>query len=249
MAAPEKAEAKRLIPRGRAAIEFPPLRTADEPRGGRAEARFPPLRTAGAPAASLPPLRFADEAPAGFELGEVPVLPPEKEADGARAGAAAGEARAEPKAPPPTRQSIEAQIDAIDRQRSGSGLGEESQATHRSVQAATASVRADLARIDPAALGETPEKATQVRGALYERLARATTYYTQGGNANVLYSNYIGSKGRLQEEPAYARTCNVTVLGMMLEALGKGAESYLPAQTPTGRAALTAIATYYTKSA
>ena len=77
-----------------------------------------------------------------------------------------------------------------------------------------------------------------------ERLARATTYYTQGGNANVLYSNYF-SNGKMKEEAADQRTCNLTVVGMMLEGLGKGPESYAPSKTPAGAAALNAITTYF----
>jgi hypothetical protein len=89
------------------------------------------------------------------------------------------------------------------------------------VSRAAARTIMDTARDQVAALTvsdfTSPAEMKQVIGYINRQLNTNTIYYTQMSNANILHGNGL---------TAAWRTCNMTVISMMLEALGKSSKDY-----------------------
>jgi len=87
-----------------------------------------------------------------------------------------------------------------------------------SARAAMAAARQAVAGLTASEFAGAEGELKRVRGFINRELNVNTIYYAQGFNANILFSS---------EKTAAARTCNMTVISMMLEALGKSTKDYV----------------------
>lgn len=83
--------------------------------------------------------------------------------------------------------------------------------------AAMAAARSQVAALNSGEFSGSNAMLNQVRALINQQLNENTIYYTQGTNANILHKDGW---------TAGMRTCNMTVMAMMLEAVGKSAADY-----------------------
>lgn len=94
---------------------------------------------------------------------------------------------------------------------------EEMEAERAKLRTAVDNARDQIAALTAVEFGGSEQELKQMRAYLYREVNANTVFYAQGENANILHGN--GHK-------AAGRTCNMTVIAMILEALGKSASDY-----------------------
>lgn len=213
------------------------------------EAQADRIASAGSPAAARSLLGASPTLPANV-IARLPEDPggvggvaeePEHEAPAPAAAPTATPADATTAAPDrPTdaaslQRTIEARLTELERIINAPERGEESVRVHHALALGLREVRSSLAALEAAAATAPPARAQAIHTALpalYERAARVAPFYTQNRNANILASD---------SKTAAVRTCNITVMGMILEALGKTPADYAPGKDPRSGRVLASI--------
>jgi len=100
-----------------------------------------------------------------------------------------------------------------------SSQNEEKGQKRRNLVESIGDIRALIQGLTAESTGGDADLLQQVQAYLYRSLAKMNPFYNQGANANVLYNGDTGTE-------ASGRTCNVTVISMTLEGLGKSANDF-----------------------